>query len=364
MDSAPINLTGFGKILHIESNTIYKWYRDVLSDYAKDGGQSVHENDITIKDKSIEKTIRVPIFREENIGSKMAIDEKQIGEDIYTIMSNRETGKIAMVCQSLKFNEINQVLQKHKNALSVVKSFTRDFSLLYRKVGNEIFPKALQVIDKFHIIKNLMEAHQDIRVKYRQKELDKRRKAYKEFKEKEKQRLQECELTGKKFKAKKFYYKEQRHENRETTLELLARSRYLLYKFKSQWTKKQENRAKILFKLFPEIEKSYDLTCQFRDFMSKKNIGKHYLQITKQLYQWYDDVEDAQIDEMLNFKTLIEINEQQILNYFNEGETNAMAEAINRKIQKFISSNQGTRDRDFFFFRLNLYFALAHQNII
>ena len=59
----------------------------------------------------------------------MAIDEKQIGEDIYTIMSNRNTGKIAMICQSLKFVEINQVLQKHRNALSVVKSLTRDFCL-------------------------------------------------------------------------------------------------------------------------------------------------------------------------------------------------------------------------------------------
>ncbi|RLD85848.1 MAG: DDE transposase, partial [Bacteroidetes bacterium] len=75
------------------------------------------------------------------------------------------------------------------------------------------------------------------------------------------------------------------------------------------------------------------------------------------LHQWYENVEDAEIDEMLNFKTLIETNEQQIMNYFLKGETNAMAESINSKIQKFISSNQGTRNRDFFFFRLGLYFS-------
>jgi len=90
--------------------------------------------------------------------------------------------------------------------------------------------------------------------------------------------------------------------------------------------------------------------------MSKKNIGKHFLQIDKQFNQWYENVENAQIDEMLNFKTLIETNEKQILNYFREGEMNAMAEAINSKIQKFNSSNQGTRDRDFFF-RLDKYFT-------
>jgi len=60
---------------------------------------------------------------------------------------------------------------------------------------------------------------------------------------------------------------------------------------------------------------------------------------------------------MLNFKTLIETNEKQIMNYFLNDETNAMAEGINSKIQRFISSNQGTRDRDFFFFRLSLYFS-------
>ncbi len=64
-----------------------------------------------------------------------------------------------------------------------------------------------------------------------------------------------------------------------------------------------------------------------------------------------------EIDEMLNFKTLVETNEQEIMNYFLHGETNALAEANNRKIKQFISSNQGTRNRDFFFSRLDKYYA-------
>jgi len=81
------------------------------------------------------------------------------------------------------------------------------------------------------------------------------------------------------------------------------------------------------------------------------------LEIDKQLQLWYENVENADIDEMLNFKSLIESNEEYIVNYFIKGETNALAEGINSKIQKFISSNQGTRDRDFFFFRLTKYFS-------
>lgn len=358
MDCCPTNLTGFGRYLQIKPNTLYVWYRDVLSDFAKDGGASVHKNDIHNTIGNRQGAIKVPIFKEENFGKRMAIDEKHIGEEMYTIMSNRETGKIAMACQSLKSKEISQALQRcSRQVLVKVESLTRDFSFLYRKVGNDTLPHATQIIDKFHVIKNLMEAHQDVRVRYRQKKLSKRRKAHNEFKQREKQRLKENEHSGERFVAKKFHYKEQRYENGETALELLARSRYLLYKFKSQWIGKQAKRAKVLFEHFPEIAKAYALACQFRDFMSRKNIGKHFLQIDKQLHQWYEDVEDAEIDEMLNFKTLIETNEQQIQNYFLNGETNAMAESINSKIQRFISSNQGVRDRDFFLFRLGLYFS-------
>ena len=112
-----------------------------------------------------------------------------------------------------------------------------------------------------------------------------------------------------------------------------------------------------MFDLYPEIEQSYNLSCQFRNILSKKNIGSHYLQIDKELHKWYEKVEDADIDEMLNFKSMVESNEEYIVNYFINGETNALAEGINSKIQKFISSNQGTSDRDFFFFRLANYFS-------
>ena len=68
--------------------------------------------------------------------------------------------------------------------------------------------------------------------------------------------------------------------------------------------------------------------------------------------------------EMENFKSLVERNESMILNYFVKGETNAKAEGINSKIQRFITINQGTRDRDFFYFRLAKLFSSSPQNRI
>ncbi len=202
-----------------------------------------------------------------------------------------------------------------------------------------------------------MEANQAIRMKITQKELQKHREAFNEFKRAEKLRLVECERNEKEFKPSKFHYMEARLENREPPLELVARSRYPLFKFPHQLKPKQKIRVNVLFRLYPEIEQAIDLGWQFRDFVSKKNIGFHYLQIDKQLHDWYEKVENVDIDEMLNFKSMIESNEGYVVNYFIHGETNALAERINSKIQKFISFNQGTRDKDFFIFRLSNCYA-------
>lgn len=317
----------------------------------------IHKHDILKMAGNKVQTIEVPILREENFGDKMAIDEKYIGEDICTVITNQNTGKIALLCKSIVFSEIHEVLYSREYLLQKVKSVTRDFSTLFEKVCTELMPNAIQVGDKFHVIRNLMEAHQSVRIRYRQKELEKRRKAYHEFKTSEHERLMVCERTGEKFKADKFHYREDRMENGETLLEVLARSRYLLFKYPDQWSVNQSKRAKVLFTVYPEIEQTYILCCQFRNLLSKKNIGKNYFHIDRELHQWYENVENSDIEEMMNFKSMVESNEDIIKNYFIDGETNAVAESVNSKIQKFIITNCGTRDKDFFFFRLANYYA-------
>jgi len=327
----------------------------VLSDYARDKTM-MHKHDV-IKGNKAGTVIEVPILKPENFGAKMAIDEKHIGEDICTVISNRQTGRIALLAKSLNYTDIKEVFLHNKLPLANIESITRDFSGLFEKVCTELIPQATQIGDKFHVIRNMMDAHQSVRIRYRQKELEKRRKAFQDFKLAQHNRLIECEKTGQKFKSEKFHYKEQRMNNGETLLEILARSRYLLYKYPGQWNKYQKRRAEILFDTFPQINQTYLLCNQFRNLMSTINIGKHYLQIDKELHQWYEEVDAADIDEMSNFKSMVESNEDIIRNYFINGETNAIAEAVNSKIQKLISSNNGNRDKDFFFFRLSQFYA-------
>ena len=52
----------------------------------------------------------MPILKESNVGSYMAIDEKTIGGVCYTIISNRETSKVALTADTLRTSELRQVL--------------------------------------------------------------------------------------------------------------------------------------------------------------------------------------------------------------------------------------------------------------
>jgi transposase len=341
----------------VESKTLHKWYKEYLSGFNPKGEQEIHKHDIKVLKGEKELTIEVPILRKENVGQDMGIDEKLIGEQWYTLLTNRQTGKIAFCAATTQSSSLQQAMLPFDKSLHKIKTITRDMSGSYSNLCKTLIPDAEQIIDKFHVIKNLMDAQQAVRIKYRQQILEQRRKALQSFKEEETKRMETCEKLGDKFKANKFRYNEQHLSNGDTISELLAKSHFLLYKYPHQWEPWQAKRATLLFEIYPEIEKSYLLSCSFRKWYAQDNIGKHILQIEKELFQWYQDVEDSNIDEMLNFKSLVESHEKEILAYFVKGHTNAIAENRNGKIKKFIASNQGVRNRSFFFFRLANFFT-------
>jgi len=350
-----MNISTFSSILDLDAQLLWRWYRDHLSGFRESESSGEHyQHDLFLADGN---TVRVPIYEPQNFGKEMAIDEKQIGEEMHTIVSNRHTGKIALMARSMCHEDLAKLLDAESDECRGVETLTRDLSPLYAGVGEKLFVNSSAVADKFHIIRSLMEACQDVRVRLRQDNLRDKRIKHQEHKKREKERKNECQATGKDFVSQKFVYQEEQLSNGETVLESLARSRYLLFKYSSQWTVSQQSRANALFKKFPEIEKVYHRCCEFRDWMKKENVGEKIPVLKKLLQGWMHRVEEDDVDEMLNFKSLVERNELPIENYFRFGVTNAIAENINSQIQRFIMMNQGTRDREFFYFRLRKYFA-------
>lgn len=337
-----------GLILGISGKKLYEWYRNVLSGFTDPETEiRLHEHD-TIDRALIDKKtgkgkrIPVPILKQENFGRNMCIDDKNIGGELYTILSNKDTGKIAAMMMTAKAHIICEILRKIPvKILMSVETVSKDLAESYDWVARTVFMNAIKIADKFHVIKLGFEALQAIRICYRQAVLTEERE--------EKEAWKKMGKNVKKFPKVKVF------ENGETRKELLARSRYLLFKFEREWSESQEERAKILFREFPEIKESYEIICAFRNFY-ECGIGKKD-QAVLLLNTWYEKAKVSKREELKNFIHTIKNHEGEILMYFDEGHTNAFAESLNGKIQAFVRSNFGIRERNFFHFRIQKYFS-------
>ena len=142
--------------------------------------------------------------------------------------------------------------------------------------------------------------------------------------------------------------------NGDSLKQLLARSRYLLYKSREKWTINQQERAQILFERYPEIKTAYYLSQQLRSIYNTNN-DKNVAML--KLAHWYRKVEESGFKNFNIVLNTITVNYQSILNYFDNRSTNAAAESFNAKIKAFRSQFRGVRKIDFFLFRLSNLFA-------
>lgn len=326
-------------IIDMRAAQLYRWYRNSLSSYQeelKDG--SFHQHDILSKDKrrGKEEIQPVPILKVENMGADMAVDEKQIADEMFTILLNRKTGKIALMAQSMKVKELVILSEKLGDKRFDVRTVTCDLSPTYDWYIRQTFMNAAQIADKFHIVTHLEEALQDHRIRLKHEYLSNWRA--------------DCESQKKKLPHTKL-------SNGETIPELLARSRYLLFKLPQDWSASQKERAAVLFHQYPNLKTDHELKTWLRNWYDKTNIGKPLQSIKEQLQLWCNAVDDAASDELKNFKHTLLNNQGKVIHYFTEGKTNAQAENLNGRIQSFIRSNFGIRDKDFFLWRCKQYFS-------
>ena len=125
----------------------------------------------------------------------------------------------------------------------IVKEVTLDMAENMGLIVKKSFPNATLVIDRFHVQKLALDALQQIRIKHRWEAIDQENDA-----------IENARNKNKKYTLKLL-------ANGDTLKQLLARSRYLLYKANNKWTKNQSKRAEILFEKYPDIKKAYKL-CQ------------------------------------------------------------------------------------------------------
>lgn len=150
-------------------------------------------------------------------------------------------------------------------------------------------------------------------------------------------------------KEKGEVHKAEELENGDTLRQLLARSKYLLFKSPDKWTKSQKIRAELLFKQFEDIKHVYYYSLELGKIFSTnydKDVARAKLAL------WYNKIEEYGYDTFTTVANSIENHYERILNFFVNRSTNAVAEAFNAKIKAFRASFRGVVDMSFFLFRL------------
>lgn len=273
---------------------------------------------------------------------QLSIDETSLSHDeLYTIVTNKaaqgKKGSIVAVVSGTKAEKIIEVLNRipEKQRLQV-KEITMDMAGSMEMIARRSFPAAMRVTDRFHVQKLATEALQEIRIKYRWEALDAENEAIEKAKETSKAYVAEVLPNG------------------DTVKQLLARSRYVLYKKPAFWTQSQQQRAELLFERYPDLERAYNLSLELGNVYDKTDDKLYGL---TRLAKWHEKVRQAGFKAFNTISRSIQNHYKTIVNYFDNRSTNASAEAFNAKIKAFRRQLRGVRAIDFFLFRLAKIYA-------
>jgi len=143
----------------------------------------------------------------ENIGAHLSLDETAFSNgDLYTILTNKKAkgkkGAIVAMIKGTKADVVIKVLNKIPFKLRAkVQEVTLDMAGNMGLIVKRSFPRAVLVIDRFHVQKLALDALQEIRIKHRWGAIDKDNDAIELARNKGLKYFLSCILTLKKHTA-------------------------------------------------------------------------------------------------------------------------------------------------------------------
>ena len=285
----------------------------------------------------------------ENFGKDMSLDETCLSNgEVYTILTNKAAhggkGSLAAMVRGVASDTVSAILKMVPVELRRnVETVTTDLSSAMMLTVRTVFHRAKLINDRFHVQQLMSEAIDQMRRAFRWDILEAENKAIREHRAKRRaaRTRAEKELVGE--------WEPERMANGETKPQIMARSRHILLMHKSKWNAQQQARAEILFQIFPDLEKAYNLYLDLVDIFNMKcKPGVARLCLAR----WYNDVEAFGYDGFSKVIETFENHNDTIVNYFEERLTNASAESFNAKIKAFRTQFRGVGDIKFFMYRL------------
>ena len=278
----------------------------------------------------------------ENVGEYLSLDETSLSNgELYTVLTNKagkgKKGTLIAMIEGTQSDKIIEILEKIPLKQRIaVKEVTIDMANSMHKIVKSCFTHASRVIDRFHVQKLAYDALQEMRIAHRWDAINEATNDMENAKQNQEKYIPKILSNG------------------DTKKQLLARSRYLLFKSAEKWTPKQKERAAILFEMYPDIKKAYNLTHVLRMiFTHTKTKGVAYTKLAK----WFNDVADSDFKSFNTISATVYSHYPEILNFFDNRSTNASAESFNAKIKAFRNTQRGVTDISFFLFRLAKIYA-------
>lgn len=327
MDTKANDVWSIGRFYGVNGRDLLRQYRDFQSGF-KDWKQRGHAK----------KWLLYP----ENLGSQLSIDETSLSRgELYTILTNKAAkggkGSIVAIVAGTKAETVIEVIRKIPESLrKKVSEITLDMAGSMEMIAKRCFPKATRVTDRFHVQRLATEALQEMRIKLRWEALDQESDAIEQARAAQTEYVAEVLANG------------------DTVKQLLARSRYALYKKPNTWTDNQKERAQLVFERFPDLKKAYDLAQELSNIFT--NTTEKIYGLTR-LAKWHEKVRQSGFKSFNTVARSIENHYKTIVNYFDNRSTNASAESFNAKIKAFRAQFRGVRNVEFFLYRLTQLYA-------
>lgn len=231
--------------------------------------------------------------------SVLSIDEfkgNAEGEKFQAILTAPKNHRIFDILPSRTQYQLKDYLNSFKNKKEV-RYFIMDMNRVYREIAESYFPNATIVIDKFHVVRYVTWALENVRIRV-QKEMH---------------------------PSKRKYFK---------------RSRRIL--LSHYWKLKEDNRLalEIMLQQSADLAQAYYLKEQFYDFMDSKTRAEAY----KKLRKFIISAQVSGLDEFNSCLTMLSNWAKYILNSFECPYTNGFTEGTNNKIKVIKRNAYGYRN--------------------
>ena len=235
----------------------------------------------------------------------IGIDEtSKKGHKYVTVVVGLAQRKVIFVTNGKDSATVNRFVKdfrEHKGIPGNIKIVTCDMSLGFKKGINEHFVNSSTVIDKFHVIKHINEALDEVR-----RDEVKRGPWYNH---------------------------------------LLNKSKWLWLKNDANLTDKQLERKESLMHKRLKTARAYAMRVTLQDIYETSFDRATAEERLKQLYNW---LTRSRLTPMKNFAKLLKNHWQEILNYFDYRYTNAILEGMNSLIQNIKRRARGFRNDEYF----------------